>query len=99
MTKDQKKTIKEEIVVDKKSPLQRYAYEWLNSRRLFDDDVDYGGLLGKAVFELIKLFSYQGHSGFSAGLTKVIFNQILKDFKNGQNPNINNQKVKNNNNG
>lgn len=97
MEKENKQTIKKATAVDKKSPLQCYAYEWLNSRGLFDADADYGGILGKAVFELIKVFSYQGHSGFSAGLTKEMFYQILKDFESGQNADVRNPKVKNNN--
>jgi len=100
--KKKKRTIKKEINVDRKSPLQCYAYEWLDSRGLFDSDAD----LGKAVFELVKFFSYQGHTGFSARMTKawkscfnLMFNQILKDFENKQSPDIRNKKVKNNNTG
>lgn len=68
---------------DKKSPLQSYAYEWLKSRGLFDGDADYGGMLGDAILELIKVFSRQGHSGFSARVTKELFYQLLSDFESG----------------
>lgn len=69
---------------DQKSPLQSYAYEWLKSRGLFDGDADYGGMLGDAILELIKVFSRQGHSGFSAGLTKEMFYRLLSDFESGK---------------
>jgi len=50
----------------------------------FDEDAPYDGMLGKAVLELIKVFSKQRHSGFSAGATKQLFNMILKDYENGE---------------
>jgi len=76
--------MKKEIKFDKSSPLQSYAYKWLKSRGLFDGDSDYGGMLGKAVLELVKIFSEQGHSGFSAGLTKEMFYRLLADYESGQ---------------
>jgi hypothetical protein len=79
-----KMTKQNKIDFDKKSPLQSYAYEWLKSRGLFDGDADYSGMLGGAVFELVKVFSKQGHSGFSAGLTKEMFYQLLSDFESGK---------------
>jgi hypothetical protein len=82
------------IEFDKSSPLQTYAYEWLKSRGLFDEDSDYAGMVGEAVLELVKVFSKQGHSGFSAGLTRNIFNQILSDFESGQSADYNKLKVK-----
>jgi len=72
------------IKFDKRSSLQSYAYEWLNSRGLFDEDAGYGGMLGEAVMELVKVFSKQGHSGFSAQLTKHLFNELLSDYENGK---------------
>ena len=73
-----------EIKFDKTSPLQSYAYEWLRSKGLFDEDADYDGMIGEAVMELIKVFSKQGHSGFSAQLTKHLFNELLSDYENGK---------------
>lgn len=43
---------------------------------LFDDDSDYGGALGKSVMELVKVFAEQGHSGFSAHQTLLLFNEV-----------------------
>lgn len=39
-------------------------------------DSDYGGLLYKAVLDLIKLFAKQGHSGYSAGMVRQLFNKL-----------------------
>jgi hypothetical protein len=48
----------------------------LNKAGLMDEDADYGGLVGKAVLELIQTFSKQGHSGFSAGMVRELFNKL-----------------------
>jgi len=74
------------IDFDKKSPLQSYAYEWLKSCGLFNEDADYDGMLGKAVMELVKVFSRQRHSGFSGMLAKEIFYRLLTDFEKGKDP-------------
>jgi hypothetical protein len=76
--------VKKEIAFDKTSPLQMYTYEWLKNRGLFDEDSDYGGMMGEAVLELVKTFAEQGHSGFSAGMTRFLFNQVLSDFETGK---------------
>lgn len=47
---------------------------------LFDKDSDYKGMIGKAVMELMKVFSKQGHSGFSAPRVASLFKQ-LADYK------------------
>jgi len=75
--------MKNKIDIDKSSPLQTYAYNWLKSRGLFNEDSDYSGMLGEAVLELVKVFSKQGHSGFPAMLTKEMFYRLLNDFENG----------------
>jgi len=75
--------MKKEIKSDKSSPLQTYAYDWLKSRGFFDEDSDYEGMLGEAILELVEVFSRQGHSGFSAGLTKEMFYRLLADFEGG----------------
>jgi len=48
---------------------------------LFDKDSDYDGMLGDAVMELMEVFAKQGHSGFSAALTRELFSK-LADWKN-----------------
>ncbi len=53
-----------------------HAERELRAAGLFDEDSDYGGMLGPAVLELVKLFAEQGHSGFSAHLTLSIFNRV-----------------------
>lgn len=61
--------------------LERHAKEELKLAGLLDKDSDYNGMIGKAVLELVKTFSKQGHSGFSAQWTLDVFNQVVS-FKN-----------------
>ena len=42
----------------------------------FDKESNYEGEIGKAVMELIDIFSKQGHSGNSAGIVRTIFNKL-----------------------
>lgn len=56
--------------------LEQHAEKELRLAGLFDKDSDYGGMLGPAVMELIKTFSSQGHSGFSANLVMNLFNKV-----------------------
>lgn len=69
------------MTVDKEeSNLIQHAKNELKLAGLFDKDSDYDGMLGKAVLELVKVFSKQGHSGFSAHQTLKIFN-IVANYK------------------
>ena len=58
------------------SNLVEHAEYELKLAGLLDKDSDYDGMLGKAVLELVKVFSKQGHSGFSAYQTLQIFNEV-----------------------
>jgi len=58
------------------SNLEIHAKRELEAAGLFKKDSDYGGMLGDAVLELVKLFSKQGHSGFSAGLALKAFQKV-----------------------
>ena len=60
------------------SQLVNYAERELRLAGLFDEDSDYGGMLGEAVMELVKVFADQGHSGFSATLALNIFNEVAR---------------------
>lgn len=62
------------------SNLVDHAKEELELAGLFDKDSDYDGMLGKAVMDLVKVFSKQGHSGWSAHQTLKIFS-IVADYK------------------
>lgn len=62
------------------SNLVKHAKEKLEFAGLFDKDSDYNGMLGDAVLELVKVFSKQEHSGFSAHQTLKIFN-LVADYK------------------
>lgn len=62
------------------SNLVNHAKKELKLAGLFDKDSSYGGMLGDAALELIKVFADQGHSGCSAGMTMQLFSK-LADFK------------------
>ena len=64
-----------------KSPLVDHAQKELELTGMFDKDSNYQGETGKAVMELIKLFSKQNHSGMSASICLEIFNVVAR-FKN-----------------
>lgn len=53
-----------------------FAREELQRAGLFDEDSDYGGMIGKAVMDLVEVFAGQRHSGYSAGLTVHLFNKV-----------------------
>ena len=59
-----------------KSPLVEFAVRELDRLGMFDDDADYEGNLGRAVVELLEVFSKQGHSGFSAFATVDLFSTL-----------------------
>lgn len=58
------------------SELVGHADSELRRAGLFGEDSDYGGMLGKAVAELIEVFAKQGHSGFSAPLVIALFTKV-----------------------
>ena len=60
--------------------LVRHAEVELRRAGLFDKDSDYDGELAKSVMELIKVFSAQGHSGYSSAAAINLFG-ILGSFK------------------
>ena len=62
------------------SNLIKHAERELELAGLMSKDSDYNGMLGTAALELIKVFSEQGHSGCSAGMTIGLFSK-LADFK------------------
>ena len=59
--------------------LTDFAKEELELIHAFDEEGDfYGGMTGKAVMELIEVFSKQGHSGMSANLVRQLFNTLAQ---------------------
>lgn len=58
------------------SRLIEHARAELERVKLFDKDSFYGGELGNAVLDLIKLFSTQNHSGNSAHIVSRLFNEL-----------------------
>lgn len=58
--------------------LIRFAEDELQRSGLLDVDSDYNGEAGKAVLELVKTFSEQGHSGGSAWLVLSAFDKVAR---------------------
>jgi hypothetical protein len=56
--------------------LIEHAERELREAGLFDRASDYGGGLGEAVLELVKVFAAQGHSGGSAHATIDLFRRV-----------------------
>lgn len=56
--------------------LEQHAEYELRKAGLFDKDSDYGGMLGKAVLDIVKVFAKQGHSGFSAPYVVALFTKV-----------------------
>ncbi|MFA6134695.1 MAG: hypothetical protein WC869_11835 [Phycisphaerae bacterium] len=56
--------------------LVRHAEEELRRAGLFDADSDYGGMMGPAVLNMVRQFSDEGHSGYSAGLAIAAFKKV-----------------------
>jgi hypothetical protein len=60
----------------RKSLLVEHAKYELQKAGLLDKEDFYGGLTGRAVLDLIKLFSKQRHTGMSASIVRQLFNQL-----------------------
>ena len=58
--------------------LETYAKNELQRAGMFNEDSDYGGGIGDAVMELIKVFAEQGHSGGSASRTIHLFEKLAR---------------------
>lgn len=58
------------------SNLVDHAQKELTKVGLFDKDSDYDGMLGEGVLELITVFAAQGHSGYSAQMTRELFSKL-----------------------
>lgn len=59
-----------------KDNIYSFAECELKAIGLDEPDSDYNGELSKAVLNLVKLFSLQGHSGFSANRTISLFKNV-----------------------
>lgn len=60
------------------SNLEQFAKEELTRAGLFDEDSDYGGMLGHAVMKMVKVFADEGHSGFSASMAVAAFSKLVR---------------------
>ena len=54
------------------------AKESIKKAGLHDKDSDYDGMIGKALDELVDVFSKQGHSGMSAQWVSSLFRKLVK---------------------
>lgn len=60
------------------SQLITHARRELQLAGLFDEDSDYGGMLGTSVMKLVEAFANEGHSGFSAAMAIDIFQRLAR---------------------
>lgn len=60
------------------STLEQFAHDELARAGLFDEDSDYGGMLGDAVMKMVKVFADEGHSGFSASMAVSAFSKLAR---------------------
>lgn len=56
--------------------LERFARRELEIAGMFDKDGDYGGALGPAIMKMMRAFSKEGHSGFSASMALNAFKRV-----------------------
>lgn len=66
----------EKLEVEKESNLVRHARKELESAGWFDEDSDYDGEVGPAVLNMVKQFTKNGHSGYSANLCLDLFRRV-----------------------
>jgi hypothetical protein len=60
------------------SNLLKHAEQEMRLAGLYDEDADYGGMIPEAVLKVVKVFSEEGHSGYSARLTGDILQKVLR---------------------
>ena len=60
------------------SNLVQHAEHELRLAGLFDKDSDYAGMLGPAILQMVRQFSDEGHSGYSASLAVNIFERVAR---------------------
>lgn len=58
------------------SQLVAHAREELQRAGLFDEDSDYGGMVGATVMQLIEGLDSQGHTGMSLAMVRTIFEKV-----------------------
>ncbi len=62
------------------SNLVKHAERELKAAGLFDEDSDYGGMIGTETMKVVRTFASADHSGMSAALSRHILSLLL-DFK------------------
>jgi hypothetical protein len=59
------------------SGLCQHAKRELELAGLFDEDSDYGGMLGRSAYEIVRTFASQGHSGASAEIVTDLVARLM----------------------
>jgi hypothetical protein len=60
------------------SNLCQHAKRELELAGLFDEDSDYGGMLGRFAYEIVRTFASQGHSGASAEIVVDLVARLMR---------------------
>ena len=55
----------------------------LRELRLYDDESDYGGMIGESVEMLSAVLMAQHHSGMSANIVVGVFNGLIDEYNKG----------------
>lgn len=58
--------------------IETFARDELTRAGMFDNDSDYGGMLGDAVMKMVKVFAEEDHSGFSARMAISLFEKVAR---------------------
>jgi hypothetical protein len=73
-----RRAILETLYPDGDGNLVAHARRELERAGLLKPDSDYGGMLGRSVLDLVRVFAGEGHSGASAGIAADLFNRLAR---------------------
>lgn len=60
-----------------------YFVKRMKELGVYDEDSDYGGMIGKSVERMSITFGLEGHSGMSATITNQLWNQLMREWDDG----------------
>lgn len=66
------------LTLHKEGSVERFARDELERAGWFKPDGLYGDMMGRAVLNMMKLFSMEGHSGMSASLATGLFKKLAR---------------------
>jgi hypothetical protein len=70
--------VENKMAKKKESGLVSYARKELQRAGLFDKNSDYDGILGDVVLRMVRQFSKEGHSGYSAFCAINLFRRVVQ---------------------